>query len=131
MSETQNTPPGWYSDESGRQRYWDGKAWGVYAPDQTPVPVVDSAPVRLQLNGAAVAGLVLGILAAITFWIPVLGIIIAALGIIFSSVGLWLIKRQQRASGRAVAAAGLVLSVVSAFIFLFMLLLVASNNGTA
>jgi TM2 domain-containing membrane protein YozV len=25
-------PPGWYVDTTGHQRWWDGAAWGVYAP---------------------------------------------------------------------------------------------------
>lgn len=37
----QNAPaPGWYQEPgSGRQRWWDGNAWQMYAPDpQQPVP---------------------------------------------------------------------------------------------
>ena len=31
-------PPGWYDDGSGAQRWWDGYAWGPFAPvsNQTP-----------------------------------------------------------------------------------------------
>ena len=28
-----SAPAGWYDDGSGRQRWWDGNAWGVYAQD--------------------------------------------------------------------------------------------------
>ncbi|WP_167150280.1 DUF2510 domain-containing protein [Actinomyces sp. ZJ308] len=28
-----SAPAGWYDDGSGRQRWWDGSAWGVYAQD--------------------------------------------------------------------------------------------------
>jgi len=31
--------PGWYDDGSGRQRWWDGAAWQMYAPVQQAVPV--------------------------------------------------------------------------------------------
>lgn len=27
-------PPGWYPDPTGRQRWWDGRAWGPAAPAQ-------------------------------------------------------------------------------------------------
>lgn len=30
----QPPPAGWYPDESGRSRWWDGRAWGPYAPPQ-------------------------------------------------------------------------------------------------
>ena len=28
-----SAPAGWYDDGSGQQRWWDGRAWGVYAQD--------------------------------------------------------------------------------------------------
>lgn len=33
-----SVPAGWYDDGSGRQRWWDGRAWGVYAQDVSPAP---------------------------------------------------------------------------------------------
>ena len=33
-----SVPAGWYDDGSGRQRWWDGSAWGVYAQDGSPAP---------------------------------------------------------------------------------------------
>jgi len=30
--------PGWYDDGSGRQRYWDGSAWGPFADDLSLAP---------------------------------------------------------------------------------------------
>ncbi|WP_407667533.1 DUF2510 domain-containing protein, partial [Mycolicibacterium llatzerense] len=27
MSSPQPTPPGWYPDPTGQQRYWDGQQW--------------------------------------------------------------------------------------------------------
>ena len=38
MSEPQTTPPGWYNDPNGQQRWWDGVQWGDPAP--APVPAV-------------------------------------------------------------------------------------------
>jgi len=32
MSTPQSSPPGWYDDGSGQQRWWDGTQWGQYAP---------------------------------------------------------------------------------------------------
>lgn len=33
-----SAPAGWYDDGSGQQRWWDGRAWGVYAQDVSSVP---------------------------------------------------------------------------------------------
>ena len=37
------TPAGWYDDGSGRQRYWDGQQWTVYAPEPAAPPFPPSA----------------------------------------------------------------------------------------
>ena len=34
-----SVPAGWYDDGSGRQRWWDGSAWGVYAQDVSSAQV--------------------------------------------------------------------------------------------
>lgn len=34
-----SAPAGWYDDGSGQQRWWDGRAWGVYAQDVSSVQV--------------------------------------------------------------------------------------------
>ena len=34
-----SVPAGWYDDGTGRQRWWDGNAWGVYAQDVSSVQV--------------------------------------------------------------------------------------------
>ena len=33
-----SVPAGWYDDGSGQQRWWDGRAWGVYAQDVSSAP---------------------------------------------------------------------------------------------
>jgi len=62
-------------------------------------------------NGLAVAGLVLGILAACLFFVPFLNWILGILGIIFGGVGL---SKANRIGGKnkGLAIAGLVLGVV-------------------
>lgn len=51
MSNT--TPAGWYDDGSGRQRYWDGAAWQMYAPTG---PAAPAAPVNeRRANGMNVS----------------------------------------------------------------------------
>lgn len=44
---SQQTPthptPGWYDDGTGRQRWWDGAAWQMYAPE-APAPQNTTGP---------------------------------------------------------------------------------------
>lgn len=128
MSESQSgkTPPGagWYDDGSGNKRWWDGQSWGPYEPSAKSTETHEHP----QANGAAIAGLVLGIIALLLSWVPGVGVFVAVFGILFSGVGLWLVKQRQ--SGRGIASAGMVLSVVSAVIFLLLLLLTVTRNGT-
>lgn len=128
MSDPRFKAPGWYDDDSGSKRWWDGERWGAYAP---PPPTAANVvqPQRAPMNGAAVAGLVLGLVAIVAWWVPVLGIVVAALGVVVSSAGLWLQRSGQRATGRGAAAAGLVLSVLSIFLFAWMLILMAKSQG--
>jgi uncharacterized Tic20 family protein len=49
---TPGWPPGWYVDPSGDQRYWDGKAWGPYAPP-TNQRTSHSAAVLAHVGGIA------------------------------------------------------------------------------
>ncbi|MET0932007.1 MAG: DUF2510 domain-containing protein [Aeromicrobium sp.] len=50
MTEHENaTPAGWYDDGTGRQRWFDGTAWGDYAEQTTAVaPVADDGPVVVR-----------------------------------------------------------------------------------
>ena len=47
-----SVPAGWYDDGSGRQRWWDGSAWGVYAQDVSPPRwrFIPQVPVRRLLR---------------------------------------------------------------------------------
>lgn len=131
MSDSSPTS-GWYDDGSGNKRWWDGSQWGPYAPVQpvtVNVTVPPQAAPRAPVNGAAVAGLILGLLAILTCWVPGLGAFIAVFGIIFSSVGLWLV-RQRSGAGRGMAASGLVMSVISAFVFLMILLISVASHSS-
>lgn len=50
VNPTQPTP-GWYDDGSGRQRWWDGYAWQMYAPDAPAAPHHTAGPMNAsQLN---------------------------------------------------------------------------------
>jgi outer membrane lipoprotein SlyB len=62
----------------------------------------------------AVAALVMGILALVLCWVPIVNWILAALGIIFGAVGM--VKGKRVGRGRGLAITGLLLSVVGVVI---------------
>ena len=82
----------------------------VYAAQ--PVAGMQAAPVK-RSNGAAVVGMIFGILAFVLFWVPVFNIFTTALfgllGLIFSIVGL----AKKNAKGKAMAVVGLVLTILA------------------
>ena len=61
------TPPGWYPDQSGQQRWWDGTQWGQVAPSQVPAVVAQpyAAPTSSieDEKGMATLAQILGIVA--------------------------------------------------------------------
>ncbi len=77
----------------------------------TNSPQPGPPPPQEQGNGMAVAGLVLGILGAVLFFVPFIGWILAILGIIFGAVG------NSKANkiggkGKGMAIAGLILGLI-------------------
>jgi hypothetical protein len=68
VSEPQQTPPGWYADAEGVQRWWDGTQWtdatAPQAPGGVPVPAPAAVPQRSVQDEKSLAVLaqLLGIL---------------------------------------------------------------------
>jgi hypothetical protein len=90
-------PAGWYPipDDQDRQRWWDGSQWGAdtrTTPQAAPVPghPVGIAPSgqapEVARRGGARAGwaLALGIGAFVLAWVPFLGIVLAAVGLLLA-----------------------------------------------
>ncbi|MBB3083428.1 hypothetical protein [Geodermatophilus sabuli] len=71
-------------------------------------------------NGLGTAGFVLGLLGTVLFWVPLVGFILAVLGIVFSAVGR--AQGVQRGAPTGLAMAGLVLGIIGAVLFFAMLL---------
>lgn len=102
----------------------------VVQPQVQPAPVtyvqqapeVQPSPVK-QSNGAAVAGLVFGILAVFLGWIPVIGWIFCIVGLICSIVGFVNIKKKN--SGKGPAIAGLITSIFGTIITVLLTILLA------
>ncbi|HEX3778268.1 MAG TPA: DUF4190 domain-containing protein [Pseudonocardiaceae bacterium] len=69
-------------------------------------------PVAQPTSGMCVAGMVLGILAVVGFWIPFGGLIVGIIGLILSIVGMRQARFQGR-SGFGMGVTGLVCSLVS------------------
>lgn len=40
--------PGWYADNTGQSRWWDGRQWGPYAPQQSVQQPVEQSRDRAQ-----------------------------------------------------------------------------------
>jgi len=80
---------------------------------------------RQQTSGMAVAGMVLGILSLLLFWAWLLGPALSVTGVVFSAVG---ISQGSRPgwTGKGMAIAGLVCSLISAGVWVFLVIVVAS-----
>ena len=89
----------------------------------SPEPAAEHAPKRG--NGFAVTALVLGIIAVVLAFIPVVNIVsfvLAALAIIFGIVGL--ISSGKRHAGKGMSITGIVLGVVALALAIIMYVLV-------
>lgn len=130
MANDSGVRPGWYADPLRRfeLRYYNGAAWtadvangghrfvdphGVDVdPAPRPRPAGTTAPAAPDMDGAngpATASMVLGIIAVSIAWLPfivVLGIISAALALVFAAIG---IRRSAPSGvGRSRSIVGLV-----------------------
>ena len=74
--------------------------------------------------GFGVTALVLGIVGVFLCWIPVFGLILPILAIVFGGIGIYL------RSGRGMAIAGLVIGVITLIINI-VIMIVAANNAVS
>jgi hypothetical protein len=84
----------------------------AYPP--APAPVPPAAPVK-QGNGFGVTALVLGIVAIVGAWIPVINVVsiaIAVIGLIFAIVAL-AVAGKRGGKGKGTGGTGLVLSILA------------------
>jgi hypothetical protein len=117
-----SAPPAWYAEPgTGRQRWWNGSAWGDYAPPAPLPPPAYPAVATQGTNGLAIASLVLGILWGYG--------LLSVLAIIFGAIGLKQ-TAQRNQGGRGMAIAGLVLGIVGATIALILIIAAASASNS-
>lgn len=89
-----NALPGWYPDQSGRLRYWDGNQWGQFAPTTPPLnPTVPSS------KGFAITALVLGI---VSIFSALISLVTGPLAIIFGSLAVSRANASKERKGMAV-----------------------------
>ena len=97
-------------------------------PTQYPIayavaPVVVQQP---RSNGLGVAGFVTGLLGLIFFWVPGLGLVLGALGIVLGGVAVSASRKVGSNNGLGIA--GLILGIVS-LIPAILVLIALSNSG--
>jgi hypothetical protein len=85
-----------------------------------PYPPPDAQQQQQPGNGMAVAGMVLGIVSVVFFWLPIVGAVIALVGLILSFAGM---SRANSIGGKhkGLAIAGLVCSLVGLLLGAYMI----------
>ena len=98
-----------------------------------PVPVIMMAQPTstTRTNGAAIAGLVFGIVTICLCWVPYVGAILGSVGLILSIVGICKIRACGRGAGQAIT--GLILSSLGLIFGVAMIVTLNSyvNNAQA
>lgn len=99
---------------------------GPFRPLYPPVyPVQQVVFTPARANGLGVAGFVTGLVGLLLFWVPGLGIVSGALGLILGGVGISTARKDGSSAGLAIA--GLVLGIIS--IIPAVLVLTALSNA--
>jgi hypothetical protein len=112
-------PPYGGPQQYGRPQPYQGQQppnpYGYPPPPQQPQwgppPPYYVMPVQNRSNGLGVAGFVTGLLGLVFFWFPIVGLILALLGIILGGSGIAVGRRDN--SGTGLAIAGLVCGIVA------------------
>lgn len=68
MTTPESTPPGWYDDGSGQQRWWDGNQWGQYASQVAPSSGSGGDPKTMAVL-AQVLGLITGFIGPLIIYL--------------------------------------------------------------
>lgn len=116
MNEHQQ-PAGWYPDQHGIVRWWDGAQWTQHTAPQAAAPQATTAGTTTARtrNGLGIAALIVGIIGCLfgliplTFWVAgPLGVT----GLIVGLAGRGRVKRQEASNGKTTWA-GIIVSLVA------------------
>jgi hypothetical protein len=101
------------------------------APYASPYPGYGVPMVPLRTSGLAVAGMVVGIIALLSFWVPFFDIVVAAAAIGLSWAGM-VQGRKPGWTGSGMGIAGLVCGILAAIpgVILLVLFLTVAAAGT-
>lgn len=144
-------PADWYPDpqDSGTVRYWDGSTWTGHTapaprPSPEPTPVSSGSATSSYYtppsqrpsrgNPLGLASLIVGILATVGAFIPVINLgsgIVAIVGLVLGIVALFLAGRSKpvAVAGVVVSVVGLVLSIALSTAYLGSFFDAVENGG--
>lgn len=121
ISQPRSTPPGWYADGAGSERWWDGRGWTTYTrPHEIPQNLVPSdTEARRGRRGRGILAAIAFVLALVALLlmgaanrlVPLLGLVVWVPALI--AVALGVIALARRARGRGLAIAAIITSVVA------------------
>jgi len=102
----------------GQQPY--GQPQYGQAPYNQPVGAVVIRDTMSEKNGTGIAGFVIACFAFLGCWIPIFNIVFSIIGIVCSAVGLG----KDKQTGRGLATAGLVISIIDLVLGFVMCVLI-------
>lgn len=136
MTTPNNTPAGWYDDGSGRQRWWDGQQWGVFANEgaaptatMTAASVTPGAVGPKKLNVLALIAAIVALVGFIFACMPgalIVGWILLPIAFVLSIVSLFL-KGDKKWLG----IVGLILSIIGTIVGVIVFLGVIASSVDA
>lgn len=100
-----------------------------YYPPSQPPYVMDGASLvqAPRADGMCVAGMVLGIVALVFFWFPILSIVLGVLAATFGAVGMSNVnKNPGLKTGAGMGIAGLVCGIIAVIIAVIIIIIAAS-----
>lgn len=124
MNESATPPPppvpaGWYGDNEGRVRWWNGNEWtDAYAP------LTAQTMIRQPFNPFSVLGFVLALVSAVIFASGIFAVGVGALGLVASIMG----YADKVRRGRGFAVAGIVVSGVAILVGLLAIVRTFTNG---
>jgi uncharacterized protein DUF2510 len=103
-------PAGWYADDRGLVRWWDGTSW-----TNKRAPMAQTTP-QTSSNSVGLTGFVLACVAfAAALLIGALGVLFGVIGVVISLFGI----AERNRGGRRFAVAGTIISAASVCVGIF------------